>query len=103
MLGKLDQAAKSLDEALQRESSRPALWVQRAVVEQERNSHRTALQLLAVAEQLEPGDPQVLLNTAYSTEVLNDRGKAIKFYRHFLSSNTEHTVMSHLVHLTPTP
>ncbi len=108
MLGKLDQAASSLDEALQRESSRTSLWVQRALVEQERGSHRTALQLLAVAEQIEPDNAQVLINTAYSTEALADHENAIKTYRHFLSSNTEntashkarHTVMSHLVKLT---
>lgn len=110
MLGKLDDAADSLDKALQQESSKAALWIQRALVEQQRDSHRTALQLLAVAEQIEPENSQLLLNMAYSKEALSDRESAISTYRQFLASdskNTEshnirHIVMSHLSKLSET-
>ncbi len=107
MMGKLDLAANSLDQALSIESERAAIWVQRAVVEQERGSASAALQLLAIAAELEPRNPQVLINVAYANETINATELAMSAYRRFLtysnyniqSQKLRPVVMAHLVEL----
>ena len=107
MMGELSKAEKSLDEALAREGTQATLWLNRALVEQERGDHDSALQLLAIANDLAPKDPHVLLNVAYSSEAIGDIHNARSAYRKFLSEaktdpNTtqlKHTVLSHLSQL----
>ena len=82
--GELDNAAFSLDEALAREGDVVSLWVQRAIVEQERGNADTAVHLLQIADNIEPGNSDVMVNYAYASELSGDINKAIIIYKHFL-------------------
>lgn len=83
--GELTPAALALDEALARDGDVAEIWIQRALVEQQRGDHRTAIQLLGIASELAPEHPQVLLNLAYSSEALGYVEDARRAYRKFLS------------------
>ena len=87
MLGELDLAAYSLDKSLS-ETGRyqAAVWVQRAVVEQQRNKPQNALQLLRVAAEIAPDDPQIDINLAYSYEALGEDESSAHHYQRFLES-----------------
>lgn len=87
MSEELDLAAYSLDKALS-EAGRyeAAVWVQRAVVEQQRNNPQNALQLLGVAADLDPDDPQIYINLAYAYEDSGDGESALAYYQRFLES-----------------
>ncbi|MEM7541858.1 MAG: tetratricopeptide repeat protein [Pseudomonadota bacterium] len=81
----VDRAAAALDEALRRNGEVAEVWIHRALIEQQRDEHRTALQLLEIANELAPNHPLVLLNLAYSTEALGYQDAANRAYRRFLS------------------
>lgn len=87
MSGDLDLAAYSLDKALS-EAGRfqAAVWVQRAIVEQQQNRSENALQLLRVAAELAPDDPQVYINMAYAYEDSGEADNANAYYQRFLES-----------------
>lgn len=87
MSGDLDLAAYSLDKALS-EAGRyqAAVWVQRAIVEQQQNRPENALQLLSVAAELDPDDPQVYINMAYAYEDTGEGDNANAYYQRFLES-----------------
>ena len=82
--GELNNAAFSLDEALAREGDVVSLWVQRAIVEQERGNPNAAVHLLQIADNIEPGNSDVMVNYAYASELSGDINKAIIIYKHFL-------------------
>ncbi|MBL4712446.1 MAG: hypothetical protein JKX75_08130 [Gammaproteobacteria bacterium] len=82
--GELDNAAFSLDEALAREGDVISLWVQRAIVEQERGEPVVALHLLQVADAIVPGNTDVMINYAYASELSGDIKKAEYMYKRFL-------------------
>jgi len=84
LMGRLENAADYLDEALAIEGGNAAIWIQRALVEQQRGQDRFALQMLAVAEQLAPDDPRVALNIAYSLDRLGRAEEAVARYTHYL-------------------
>jgi len=88
MLGDLEQAALLLNESLARNGSTPSAWVQRALVEQQRGKHSAALQMLYMADKIQPGLPSVLLNIAWSSEAIGDFSAAQGAYRSFLSATT---------------
>ncbi len=104
MKGKLSEAETALDHALAREGTQATLWLARALIEQERGDHHSALQLLTIANDLAPKNPKILLNMAYSSEVVGDEGSALRAYRKFLTEAHQHTdtyklrdtVLSHL-------
>ena len=72
-LNELDKAEKYLDKGLAVTGKQPQLWLQRAVVEQQRGDHGTALQLLKEAQKLAPAMPEVQLNIGYSNDTMGDR------------------------------
>jgi len=84
MLGNLKDAENYLSEALARNGEIAALWVQRAIIEQESNNHHTALQLLNIAKDLDPDMPEISLNIAYSADALGNRNLANHAYGKFL-------------------
>ncbi len=88
--GKLVQAAEALDRALALNGEELAVWVQRAVVEQERGYPQHAEHYLQVAAQLAPENLEVLLNAAHVAEQLGKTGEAIALYRRFLSRSISH-------------
>ncbi len=83
--GQLDNAAVVLDEALALEAERAEIWVQRAIVEQERSQPEIALQILEVAAQVDNSYPMTFLNAgiAYDSlgEVENARGAYARFLK----------------------
>ncbi|MCP5145792.1 MAG: tetratricopeptide repeat protein [Gammaproteobacteria bacterium] len=79
-------AESALDQALNLNGEVPELWVHRSLLEQERGDYVTALQLLAIALELEPNHPQALLNVAYCNDALGNWALAQSTYRRFLAS-----------------
>lgn len=61
------------------------IWVQRAVVAQERGNHAEAIRLLSKARELSPNSPQIYLNLGYSSDALGQADKAAESYRRFLA------------------
>lgn len=84
-LGQWEKARNSLVEGLARDATVPQLWVQRALVSQQRGRFGEALDALRQAELLAPKLPEVQLNLAYSLEALGERQVAVTHYRTFLS------------------
>ncbi|MFK8066737.1 MAG: tetratricopeptide repeat protein [Gammaproteobacteria bacterium] len=107
MLGQHSAAANSLDESLAREGTDGQIWLNRAIVEQESGDHQTALQLLSIANDLSPNDPQIILSIAYSNEALGDMEKALINYRKFLiqtqnsseKNGLKNLIMTHISHM----
>lgn len=84
-LNELDLAEKYLDKGLAITGRQPQLWLQRAVVEQQRGDHETALQLLQESLKLAPAMPEVQLNIGYSINTMGDRPLEAKIeYKLFL-------------------
>jgi len=84
MSGDLENAAESLDAALDREGKVMAIWVQRAIVAQQRGKTKAALSLLQVAYGIEPKNADVVLNYAYTLEQAGQLKKALNAYQLFL-------------------
>ena len=84
-LGEHDAAADYLDASLRSNAELAHIWVQRAIVEQERNRPSSALSLLAVARQLAPDFPDTYINAGYAYETLDQPESARRAYRQFLS------------------
>lgn len=82
--GDLVNAANSLDEALAREGQVVALWIQRAIVEQELGNPESAMHMLQVANGIEPNNTDVMVNYAYASEHAGDLAKATMIYKRFL-------------------
>lgn len=82
--GNFDDAALFLDDALALESELADLWVQRAVVAQERGRPQVALQFLEVAVQVDASSPLAYLNAAVAYESLGDTENARGAYGRFL-------------------
>ncbi|MBI5815687.1 MAG: hypothetical protein HZB29_08775 [Nitrospinae bacterium] len=87
--GKLDAAKNYLDQGLALDPAQPRLLVQRAVVEQQKNSNESALQYLKEAEKTAPAMPEVWLNTAYSSDALGKKDEALNAYRKFIATSEE--------------
>ncbi|RMH07823.1 MAG: tetratricopeptide repeat protein [Nitrospirae bacterium] len=83
-LGNLDEAETAFVEGLARDASRPELWVQRAIVAQQRGRYVEAIEALRQAQLLAPDLPEVHLNLAYSFEQQGLVQLAVRHYRHFL-------------------
>ncbi len=92
----LDQAADALDQALVRNGDELAVWIQRAVVEQERQRPEHAEHYLQVAAQMVPEDLNVILNSAYVAERLGRHERAIALYRSFLARSVLRQSHAHL-------
>lgn len=84
-LGQWEEARNSLVEGLARDATVPQLWVQHALVSQQRGRFGEALDALRQAELLAPKFPEVQLNLAYSLEALGERQVAVTHYRTFLT------------------
>lgn len=82
--GQLDNAALTLDDALMLETDVVDIWVQRAVVAQQRSQPEVALQLLEVAAQVDGEFSLTYLNAAVAYESLGDEHNARGAYGRFL-------------------
>ena len=82
--GQLDNAELMLDDALSLQSDVVEIWVQRAVVAQERQQPQVALQFLEVAAQVDGGFPLTFLNVGIAYESLGEMQNARGAYGRFL-------------------
>lgn len=82
--GQLDNAAVVLDEALALEAERAEIWVQRAIVEQERAQPEIALQILEVAAQVDGSYAMTFLNAGVAYDSLGEIENARGAYARFL-------------------
>ncbi len=83
--GQLDAAETALEHASRIDSKVARVWIQRAVVAQERGDHAAAVNLLNKARDLSPKSPQIYLNLGYSNDALNLSAEAEINYRLYLS------------------
>ncbi|MCH8040402.1 MAG: tetratricopeptide repeat protein [Nitrospinae bacterium] len=84
-LGHLDEAEHSFMEGLARDATIPYLWVQRALVGQQRGQFGEAIEALRQAELLAPELPEVQLNLAFTLETRGNKKSAIEHYHTFLA------------------
>jgi tetratricopeptide (TPR) repeat protein len=84
MQDQLPAARKALDSALELRGDIAEIWVQRAIVEQERDKANVALQLLNVALQINAQCEEAYLNAAYAYEQLGNIEAARAAYGYFL-------------------
>ncbi|MGB0496572.1 MAG: hypothetical protein ACPGJI_09460 [Kangiellaceae bacterium] len=60
------------------------MWVQKAITEQEKGNSKVALNLLQVANSIQPNNSEVLVNYAYVSEIEGEVTQAVELYRYFL-------------------
>lgn len=83
--GQMDAAEAVLERASKLNPKVAQIWVQRAIVAQERGDHAAAVKLLNEARELSPKSPQIYLNLGYSNDALGLTAEAEKNYIRFLS------------------
>ena len=83
--GRMDAAETALETASNLNPTVAEIWVQRAIVAQERGDHASAIRLLEQARELSPKSPKIYLNLGYSNEALGLTAEAEKNYLRFLS------------------
>ena len=95
-LGDLDKAENAFMEGLVRDDTVPHLWVQRAVIDQQRGQYTLAMDALRQAELLAPDLPEVQLNLAYNLEQQGNQKLARRHYQQYLAL-TEGKASYHVV------
>ncbi len=83
-LGELDHAETYSEMGLAMNGKIPQLWLQCAIVEQQRGKHEAALLILNEAEKLAPDIPEVQLNIGYSYDAIGNQRLSEKAYNSFL-------------------
>ena len=83
-LGELDNAEMYLEMGLAINGKVPQLWLQCAIVEQQRGKHEAALRILNEAEKLAPDIPEVQLNIGYSYDAIGNQKLSVRAYNSFL-------------------
>ncbi len=83
-LGELDYAETYSEMGLAMNGKVPQLWLQCAIVEQERGKHEVALRILNESERLAPDMPEVQLNIGYSYDAIGNQRLSVKAYNSFL-------------------
>ncbi|WP_447969401.1 tetratricopeptide repeat protein [Nitrospira sp. M1] len=110
-LGELDKAEDAFMEGLVRDDTVPYLWVQRAVIEQQRGQYGKAMDALRQAELLDPKLPEVQLNLAYNLEQQGQVNLARRHYRQYLTltegrsayHGVRRKVLEHMLRTQPSP
>lgn len=82
--GEIDQADQYLLSGLARNDKIPQLWIQRALVAQQRGDYQLAIHELRQAESLEANLPHIPLNMGYAYERLGNNRLANQYYGKFL-------------------
>jgi tetratricopeptide (TPR) repeat protein len=83
-LGQLDQAEQALAAAQPLAPDNAQIAVQRAIIQQERGDHASALQILEDAATHHPDVPEIFLNQGYSQQALGAVQDARRSFRIFL-------------------
>ncbi|GMT41865.1 MAG: hypothetical protein IEMM0002_0276 [bacterium] len=84
-LGRLDKADDFFRQGIKIDDARPRLWLQRAIVAQQKDDHQSALKILREVEKIAPSMPEIKLNIGYSNDVLGNKAEAAKSYQIFLA------------------
>jgi tetratricopeptide (TPR) repeat protein len=84
-LGQLKESDASLEQAGMVDPGVARVWLQRAVVAQERGDNKAAVRLLLEARKLAPKSPQIYLNLGYSNDALGLSAEAEKNYQYFMA------------------
>ena len=87
----LEKASHALDQALKIKGNIAEIWIQRAIVEQEKGNIKTALQLFNVAQKINPKSAAIFLNSGYAYEQLHETDAARAAYAQFLKLSTDDT------------
>ena len=82
--GDIEQADQFFLSGLARNDKVPQLWIQRALVAQQRGDYQLAIHELRQAESLEADIPHIHLNMGYAYEQLGNDRMANKYYGKFL-------------------
>ena len=82
--GDMEQADQFLLSGLARNDKIPQLWIQRAIVAQQRGDYQLAIHELRQAESLEADLPHIHLNMGYAYEQLGNHRLANQYYGKFL-------------------
>ncbi|MCP4265298.1 MAG: tetratricopeptide repeat protein [Candidatus Brocadiaceae bacterium] len=83
-LGELDYAETYSEMGLAMNGKVPQLWLQCAIIEQERGKHEAALRILNESERFAPDMPEVQLNIGYSYDAVGNQRLSAKAYNAFL-------------------
>lgn len=83
-LDELGPAGDYLDKGIAVTEKQPSLWLQRAIVEQEKGEHEKALLMLRRGENIAPTMPELQLNIGYSHDVLGNAREAQRAYSSFI-------------------
>ncbi len=83
-LGEPDHAETYSEMGLAMNGKVPQLWLQCAIVEQQRGKHEAALRILNEAEKLAPDIPEVQLNIGYSYDAIGNQRFSVRAYNSFL-------------------
>jgi TolA-binding protein len=82
--GDMEQADQFFLSGLARNDKVPQLWIQRALVAQQRGDYQLAIHELRQAESLESDIPHIHLNMGYAYEQLGNERMANQYYGKFL-------------------
>ena len=99
-LDELDYAEEYLRNGLAINGNVPQLWLQYAIIEQQRGRHEAALRILNGPERLAPDIPEVQLNIGYSYDAIGNQKLSIKAYNSFLKlteGNSAYMMVRHKV------
>ena len=99
-LDELDYAEEYLRNGLAINGNVPQLWLQYAIIEQQRGRHEAALRILHGPERLAPDIPEVQLNIGYSYDAIGNQKLSIKAYNSFLKlteGNSAYIMVRHKV------
>ena len=99
-LDELDYAEEYLRNGLAINGNVPQLWLQYAIIEQQRGRHEAALRILNGPERLAPDIPEVQLNIGYSYDAIGNQKLSIKAYNSFLKlteGNSAYIMVRHKV------
>ncbi len=99
-MGELYHAESYLDMGLAVNGKNPQLWLQRAIVEQQKGNHKSALQILDETQKLAPDLPEVYLNIGYSNDAIGRKQSSAKAYNTFIKlteGNTAYMIVRHKV------
>ena len=108
--GDIEKADQFFLSGLARNDKVPQLWIQRALVAQQRGNYQLAIHELRQAESLEPNLPHIHLNMGYAYEQLGNNRLANQYYGKFLKASegnpeffsTRKKLFARLTQQTPT-
>lgn len=109
--GDLEQADQYFLSGLARNDKIPQMWIQRALVAQQRGEYQLAIHELRQAESLQPDLPHLHLNMGYAYDQLGNNRLASQYYGKFMQLSegnpeffsTRKKILDRLTQTSPSP